>query len=295
MVNRIWQQYFGSGIVKTTEDFGSQGEWPSHPRLLDWLTVEFIQSGWNVKHLHRLIVTSATYRQSSAMRGQGVQDDPQNRLLARGPRFRMDAEMIHDHALAVSGLLVECVGGPSVRPYQPTGLWKAVGYSGSNTVNLVQDHSAALNRRSFYTFWKRTSPPPSMSTFDAVSRESCTVRRARTNTPLQSLLLMNAPQFVEAARHLPQRVMTERGESVEARIAHAFRLATARRPRSDETRMLVELYRAHLAEFQHDRAAAKLIGVGETPPDGALDVSKLAAWTMVANMILNLSETVTRG
>jgi hypothetical protein len=220
-VNRTWQQYFGVGIVATTEDFGSQGEWPSHPELLDWLAVEFVESGWNVKALHRLIVTSATYRQSSSATPEQYRRDPQNRLLARGPRFRLDAEMIRDNALAVSGLLVEHVGGKSVRPYQPEGLWEAVGYTTSNTARFTQDHGDALYRRSMYTFWKRTAPPPTMQIFDAPSREVCTVRRPRTNTPGAALALMNDVQFVEAARHLAARLYREQTDDL-ARFAPRF-------------------------------------------------------------------------
>ena len=234
IVNRFWQHYFGTGIVKTAEDFGAQGEWPTHPELLDWLATELVRSGWNVKRLQRLIVTSATYRQSSHVSPALAQRDPENRLLARGPRFRMDAEMVRDTALAVSGLLVTKVGGKSVKPYQPPGLWEAIGYSGSNTVHFVQDRGDALYRRSLYTFWKRTSPPPSLTTFDAPSREECVVRRGRTNTPLQALVLMNDEQYVEAARHLAERMMREGGQTPADRIALGFRLATSRRPTADE-------------------------------------------------------------
>ena len=295
-VNRFWQQYFGTGIVKTSEDFGSQGEWPSHPQLLDWLATEFIRSGWDVKHMQKLIVMSATYRQSSHVTPEGYRKDRDNRLLARGPRFRMDAEMVRDGALAIGGLLVEKLGGRSVKPYQPPGIWMAVGYPDSNTVKFAADTGEALYRRSLYTFWKRTAPPPSMQTFDAPSRESCSMRRARTNTPLQALVLMNDTQFVEAARTLAERMMTQGGKTPSDRIAFAFRLATARRPRVDELQVFLSLYQAHLAEYQRDKAAAlKLVSVGDSKPSEALNVSELAAWTMVANVILNLDETVTKG
>ena len=295
-VNRFWQQYFGTGIVKTSEDFGSQGEWPSHHELIDWLATEFVQSGWDVKHLQKLIVMSATYRQSSHVTPQFLERDPENRLLARGPRFRLDAEMLRDNALALSGLLVEKIGGRSVKPYQPDGLWKAVGYSGSNTVKFMRDSGEKLYRRSLYTFWKRTSPPSSMSTFDAPSRESCTVRRARTNTPLQALLLLNDEQYVEAARSLAQRMITEGGATPEQRIEFAFRLATARLPNDFERSVLIKLYGVHLAEYQADpAAAAKLLAVGESPRNEKLNPSEHAAWTMIANVILNLSETITKG
>jgi hypothetical protein len=294
-VNRFWQQYFGTGIVKTAEDFGSQGEWPSHPDLLDWLSVEFMESGWDVKRLQKLIVMSATYRQSSRVTPELHGRDPDNRLLARGPRFRMDAETVRDNTLAISGLLVKEIGGPSVKPYQPLGLWKAVGYTSSNTANFKQDHGGALYRRSMYTFWKRTSPPPTMLLLDAPSRETCTVRRARTNTPLAALALLNDPQFFEAARKLAERMMVEGGSGPREQITFAFRLATARQPDDQEIDAIQEQYSAHLAEFQEDRdSALAVLSVGEAPRDESLDVSQLAAWTMVANTILNLDETVTK-
>jgi len=296
LVNRFWQQYFGTGLVATTEDFGSQGEWPTHPALLDWLAVEFVESGWDVKHLQRLIVTSATYRQSAQLTPKLERLDPENRLYARGPRFRMDAEMVRDNALATSGLLVERVGGPSVKPYQPGGLWEAVGYTSSNTAKFKRDDGTALYRRSMYTFWKRTSSPPSMSIFDAPSRESCTVRRARTNTPLQALVLMNDQQFVEASRRLGERIMNEAGSTFSDRIAFGFRLATSRPPGPDEIDVLEHLFREHLSEFQqHPQRAKQLIEVGESPRDESLDTAELAAWTMISNLILNLDESVTKG
>ena len=296
IVNRFWQHYFGTGIVKTAEDFGAQGEWPTHPELLDWLATELEESGWNVKRIQRLIVTSATYRQSSHVSAALAQRDPENRLLARGPRFRMDAEMVRDTALAVSGLLVTNLGGKSVKPYQPSGLWEAIGYSGSNTVHFVQDKGDALYRRSLYTFWKRTSPPPSLTTFDAPSREECVVRRGRTNTPLQALVLMNDEQYVEAARQLAERMMREGGKTVADRIALGFRLATSRQPTQEEIRVFQTLYTAQSAAYARNRqAAAKLLGVGESPHDPKWDPCELAAWTMVANVMLNLDETVTKG
>ena len=295
-VNRFWQHYFGTGLVRTAEDFGSQGEWPSHPELLDWLATEFIGSGWDVRHMQRLIVTSATYRQSSRRTPELAKRDPLNRLLARGPRYRMDAEMVRDNALAVSGLLVEQIGGPSVKPYQPDGLWNAVAYTKSNTARFVQDQGDALYRRSLYTFWKRTSPPPTMAILDAPSRETCVVRRARTNTPLSALALMNDIQFFEAARSLAERMMTDGGPTPQERIAYGFRLATARRPGPSELNVLLAQYRAHLAEFSdNEESARRLVTVGESPIDESLDVCRLAAWTMVANLILNLDETITKG
>ncbi len=295
-VNRYWQHYFGTGLVKTAEDFGSQGEWPSHPELLDWLATEFIQSGWNVKHMQKLMVMSAAYRQDAQVSPAAFARDPENRLLARGPRFRLDAEMIRDNALAISGLLVEKIGGKSVKPYQPLGLWKAVGYTNSNTANFRQDAGNALYRRSVYTFWKRTSPPPTMSTFDAPSREACTVRRARTNTPLQALVLMNDVQYVEAARHLGERLMAEGGKTSEEKIAFGFRLATARPPSERERQVLEKLYKEQLAEYQKNpEAALKLIQVGDSPRNEKLDPAELAAWSMIGSLLLNLDETVTKG
>lgn len=294
-VNRYWQRYFGVGLVKTSEDFGNQGEQPSHPELLDWLAVEFHESGWDVKHLQRLIVTSATYRQSSKMTSEQYAADPENRLLARGPRFRLDAEMIRDNALSVSGLLVERVGGPSVKPYQPLGIWKAVGYTTSNTANFKQDHGDALYRRSLYTFWKRTAPPPTLQLLDAPSRETCTVRRSRTNTPLAALALLNDVQFFETARALAQRTLTEAGSEAKDRATYAFRLATARRPTDDELAILVRQYEAQRAAYAADpEAAKKVLTVGENKPPDGLDPAELAAWTLVANCILNLDETMSK-
>ncbi|MBL7009098.1 MAG: PSD1 domain-containing protein [Planctomycetes bacterium] len=297
-VNRLWQRFFGAGIVKTSEDFGSQGEWPSHPALLDWLAVELVDSGWDLKHVQRLIVTSATYRQRSRAAPELLERDPENRLLARGPRHRLDAEQIRDLALFASGLLVEKQGGPSVKPYQPDGLWKAVGYSGSNTVRFERDSGEALYRRSLYTFWKRTAPPPTMGLFDAPTRESCSVRRARTNTPLQALALMNDVQFVEAARMLGLRARREAGPEPDAVAARAFRLATSRQPDDFERAVLLEQFRGQLAAFQRDpAAAAALLAVGEAPRPpgtGGIDDAELAAWAAVSSLILNLDETVTK-
>ncbi|MGH7170283.1 MAG: DUF1549 and DUF1553 domain-containing protein, partial [Gemmataceae bacterium] len=296
-VNRLWQQCFGTGLVKTTEDFGTQGESPSHPRLLDWLAVQFREDGWDIKKMMKRLVMSATYRQSSRVTKDRLAKDPHNRLLWRGPRFRLDAEMLRDQALFVSGLLVEKLGGPSVKPPQPSGLWEAVGYTGSNTKNFVPDHGhEKVHRRGMYTFWKRTAPPPEMNTFDAPSRESCLVRRERTNTPLQALLLMNDPQFVEAARTLAERAMKEGGATPEARLTFMFRLATARRPDANEMAELMAAYKDHLAAYTRDATKAKLlISVGELKPDAKLNASELAAWTMMANLLLNLDEALNKG
>ncbi len=296
-VNRLWQQVFGTGLVKTSEDFGSQGEPPSHARLLDWLAVQFREDGWDIKKMLKRIVTSATYRQASRVTKDRLAKDPANRLLSRGPRFRLDAEELRDQALFVSGLLVERIGGPSVKPPQPAGLWEAVGYTGSNTVKFVADTShEKVHRRSLYTFWKRTSAPPQMTIADAPSREACTVRRERTDTPLQALMFMNETQFVEAARHLAERAIKQGGDTSEARIAYLFKLATARLPEECEKAELLAAYRDHLAAFQRDEPAArKLIAVGAMKPDASLNPSELAAWTMVANLVLNLDEVLNKG
>ncbi len=292
--NRLWQQHFGTGIVKTSWDFGVQGEWPANPELLDWLATTFVASGWNVKALHRLILTSATYRQSSRLDRQKLDKDPENRLLSRGPRFRLDGEVLRDNALYVSGLLVERMGGPGVRPYQPGDLWKEVSYPGSDTDHFVQDTGDALYRRSIYTFWKRTAPPPAIATFDAPSREICTVRRERTNTPLQALVLMNDPQFVEAARKLGERTMREGGTTPDERITWAFRLVLARRPSARALEKLKDLFVARLAAFRADDEAARaLLEVGDSAPVRDLPPAELAAWTMVGSALLNLDETLT--
>jgi hypothetical protein len=296
-VNRMWQQVFGTGIVKTTEDFGVQGEPPSHPELLDYLAVQFVADNWDMKKFVKTLVLSSTYRQSVKVTPEKLAKDPQNRLLSRGPRYRLDAEVLRDQALYSSGLLVEKVGGPSVKPPQPGGLWEAVGYSGSNTVNFKADTGAEkVHRRSLYTFWKRTSAPPQMTTFDAPSRETCIVRRERTNTPLQALLMMNEPQMIEAARGLAERSIKEGGAKAEERLAYLFRLATGRRAEARELAELASAYRDHLAVYSKDATAAKkLIAVGETKPDATLNAGEVAALTMVANMVLNLDEVLSKG
>ena len=295
-VNRFWQHYFGTGLVRTSEDFGVQGEQPSHPQLLDWLAVDFTESGWDMKRCHKMLVTSATYQQSSRVTPEKFAADPQNRLHSHGPRFRLDAEIIRDQALAISGLLVETIGGKSVRPYQPAGLWKPVGFGGSNTAVFTQDTGSKLYRRSMYTFWKRTSPPPSMTTFDAPDRETCQVRRARTNTPLQALVLMNDVQFIEAARKFAERVMTEGGSEVDQRLTFAFRSVTSRHPTSSELESIRLLFNEYQDEFKNDpEAAKKLLAAGEAPRNESLDISELGAWTMITHLLLNLSEGVTKG
>jgi hypothetical protein len=299
IVNRYWQLYFGMGIVKTVEDFGSQGEWPSHPELLDWLATEFMRSGWDVRKMQKLIVMSATYRQSSFVSPKLAARDPENRLLARGPRFRLPAEFIRDQALAVSGLLNDEIAGKSVSPYQPPGLWEELmsREDGSKWTaqTYTQSHGADLYRRTMYTFWKRTSPPPTLVTFDAPDRETCTVRRPRTNTPLQALVLMNDPTYVEASRKLAERMMLE-AKSDDERVALAYRLTLARAPQKAELKLLLKLYGEQLDRYRNDNAAAlKVLAVGESKRNTALDSAELAAWTMVASAILNLDETVTKG
>ncbi|MCG8585342.1 MAG: DUF1553 domain-containing protein, partial [Pirellulales bacterium] len=294
-INRMWQQFFGTGIVKTSEDFGSQGEVPTHPELLDWLAVEFRESGWDMKHMAKQIVMSATYRQSSRSNPKLNKLDPENRLLARGPRFRLDAEMLRDQALAVSGLLVPKMYGPGVKPPQPGGLWYAVGYSGSNTVRFKKDVGPdKVYRRSLYTFFKRTAPPPQMSILDAPSREACSVRRERTNTPLAALMLLNDPQYVEAARVLAESTVKVQGDDT-ARIAAMFKRATARKPSTPEMSELLDSHKQHVEHYAGKAPAAKqLIAVGESKPDASLDPSQLAAWTMTANLILNLDEVLNK-
>ena len=295
-VNRFWQMYFGAGLVKTQEDFGVQGEPPVHPELLDWLATEFVRTGWDIRAMQRLIVTSATYRQSSKVTPALLEKDPENRLLARASRQRLPAEMIRDTVLAASGLLTPDIGGPSVLPYQPKGLWEEMAFGeGFSAQSYEQSHGKDLYRRGLYTFWKRTVPPASMATFDAPDREKCTARRALTNTPLQALVLLNDPTYVEAARALAQRALVEGGQSERTRIEFAFRLATARRPTDRETAVLRDLLRKQLATFARDRnSALQLLSVGESPRDARLNPAELAAWTMVASTILNLDETITR-
>ncbi len=292
-MNRFWQQYFGTGLVKTAENFGTQGEYPSHPELLDWLATSFIGSGWDVKAMQRLIVTSAAYRQASHVTPEAWESDPENRLLARGPRLRLPAQMIRDQALAVSGLLAERIGGASVKPYQPEGLWDEVVEGGYGSYEPSEGDD--LYRRSLYTFWKRTLGPPAMMTFDSSTRETCIVRTGRTNTPLQALNLMNDVTYVEAARRMAERMMTEGGETPEARIAWAHYLVTAHRPRPEAEAILVNGFRRHLDRYQGDREAAlALVRQGDSARDETLDVAELASYTMVANLLLNFDGTITK-
>ncbi len=291
-VNRLWEMYFGAGIVETSEDFGVQGAFPSHPELLDWLAAEFISRGWNQRAILRMIALSATYRQSSFATPEGFDRDPHNRLLARGPRHRLPAEMLRDGALFVSGLLKEQQGGPSVKPYQPEGLWEDV--SVERRDKYVPDADDGIYRRSMYTFWKRTCPPPGMTTFDAPDREFCLVRRARTNTPLQALVTLNDPTYVEAARRLAEQV-PKLGDTDQTRIRQLFRTVVAREPTTQELEVLLRLRQESLAKFQHDPAAAeKLLAVGRAPRDATLPAEDVAAWAAVCSIVLNLSEALTK-
>ena len=290
-VNRFWQMYFGQGLVRTAENFGSQGEWPTHPLLLDWLATEFMDSGWDMKALQRAIVLSATYRQSSESTPELRSRDPQNRLLARGPRFRLPAEVIRDQALFLAGLMVERQGGPSVKPYQPDGLWEEL----TSGQSYNQSEGEDLYRRSLYTYWKRTIAPPFMLTFDASGREACAVLEIRTNTPLQALNLMNDVTYVEAARFLAQRMMLEGGASPGDRIEFAYRLSTGRQPDDRRAAILLESYQHHLANYEADRKAAlQLVSQGERPRNPELDLAELASYTTVASLILNLDETISK-
>ncbi|KAB2660383.1 MAG: DUF1553 domain-containing protein [Verrucomicrobia bacterium] len=298
IVNRYWQMYFGNGLVKSTENFGTQGDWPTHPELLDWLATEFVRTGWDVKAMQRLIVTSATYRQDSRAPRPAYAQDPENRLLARGPRVRLQAEFLRDLALSAGGLLDPRVGGASVFPYQPAGLWEELMSREDNDSFTAQKYVASkgadLYRRTMYTFIKRTSPHPSLSTFDAPDRQVCTVKRPRTNTPLQALALMNDPTYVEAARKLAERMIASAPDD-RKRIEFAFRLATGRVPRTAEIEVLSRLHREQLGKYRADAGAtARLLSIGESK-SAAGDSAELAAWTIVASAILNLDETLTKG
>ena len=294
-VNRLWQQVFGTGLVKTAEDFGSQGEPPTHPELLDWLAVEFRESGWDVKKTLRLLVTSATYRQSAASTPEKLEHDRDNRLLSRGPRYRMDAEMLRDYALAASGLLNPRIGGPSVKPYQPPKVWETVAMDQSNTRFYTADTGDNLYRRSLYTFWKRSAPPPSMDIFDAPSREECVVRRERTNTPLQALVTMDDPQFVEAARVLAQNALLTSRASVDRTVNYMANRLLARDLDQRERSVVMRSYHQYLTYYQSDiTAATKLVSIGESKPDPALRKPEFAAMTMVANELFNLDEALVK-
>jgi hypothetical protein len=291
IVNRYWAMFFGRGIVATPADFGNQGRLPTHPELLDWLATTFVESGWDVKALHKRIVMSATYRQSSVASPDVLEQDPANEWLARGPSYRLAAEQIRDAALSASGLLVRTIGGPSVYPYQPPGLWEAL--ATRNATSYTQGHGDDLYRRSLYTVWKRSTPPPSAISFDAAERLFCTVSRQRTSTPLQSLVLLNDPQYLEAARILAERVLKDAGPAMRDRVVFAFRSLTGRHPDEEEIGLLASLYDSEHRRFARDRAAAvKLLGVGEHPRDRRLDPAEVAAATIVASTIMNVDEFV---
>jgi hypothetical protein len=291
----MWDEIFGAGLVETTEDFGIMGQRPSHPELLDWLAVEFRESGWNIKHMYKLMVMSAAYRQSAKSTPEQLLKDPKNLLLAHGPRFRMDAEMLRDVALESSGLLVNKIGGPSVKPYQPPNIWEQIGIGGSDTLVYEQQKGDALYRRSIYTYWKRMAMLPDMDAFDAPMRDVVCTRRQRTDTPLQALVTMNDVQWVEAARALAQRVIKEGGAKPEQRINLMGEILLAHDPPPRTAKVL----EASLAQMEKHyaadpKAAHELINVGEKKSDGSIPAQELAAWTIVASEMLNLDETITK-
>jgi len=292
-VNRLWAQLLGTGIVETEEDFGTQGALPSHRDLLDWLAVEFRDNGWDMKAILKTMVMSATYQQSSRATPELLERDPRNRLLSRGPRRRLDAEMVRDEALALSGLLSRKIGGPSVYPWQPDGLWRAA-FNGERT--WATSTGEDRYRRGLYTFWRRTVPYPSMATFDAPSRETCTVRRIHTNTPLQAFVTLNDPVFVEASQALARRLMSEGGQTVADRVRYGLQLCLARPPKDEQVRTLVDLYEKELAQYRDREADAKKLAtepIGPLPEN--LSAAEAAAWTSVANVLLNLDGVLTKG
>jgi len=292
MVNRLWKVCFGYGIARTLEDMGSQGEWPTHPELLDWLATEYIESGWDTKHMIQLMVTSAAYRQSSQATREDRRRDPSNKWLARQSRFRLDAEMVRDGALTVSGLLVREVGGRSVKPYQPTGYWAHLNFPARK---WAKDHGDNVYRRGLYTHWQRTFLHPSHLAFDAPSREECTAERPRSNTPQQALVLLNDPTYMEAARVFAERIVREGGKADAERLAFAFRQALSRIPTSREQEILISLRKKHLDEYLEAKEAAdQLLSIGDRPKPNDIDSAELAAWTSVARVILNLPESIIR-
>ena len=294
-VNRFWYEVFGQALVRTTGDFGISGELPSHPELLDWLAVDFRESGWDVKRFFKQLVMSATYRQAATTTPEKLEKDPANVLLSRGPRFRMDAEMIRDYALATSGLLVNKIGGPSVKPYQPEGVWEAVAMKESDTHDYHQDTGEKLYRRSLYTFWKRSAPPASMDIFNAPSRETCTVRRERTDTPLQALVTLNDTQFIEAARNLAERALKEGGKTSRQRLNFVAERLLARPFRAEEMKVCESILEDLEKNYRENAAdAEKLVAVGESKCDPSVNKSELAAYTMAVNQLMNLDEVLTK-
>ncbi len=293
-VNRVWERFFGTGIVKTTENFGSQAEWPSHPELLDWLATEFVRLNWDMKAMQRLIVTTEAYRQSSAVAPEHLAKDPENRLLARMPRLRLSAETLRDQALAISGLLVDKIGGPSVRPYMPEAVWDETSVYG-NLRNYKPEQGEGLYRRTLYTIWKRTAAPPSMLLFDSPSREICTVKRSRSNTPTQALALLNEVTYVEAARKLAEGMLTEGGATPESRVEWAFMRVLSRKPDAFEKETVTKRLKTRLERIApNETAALQLVSVGSSKPASSLPAAELAAYTVTANVLLNLDETVSR-
>ena len=292
MVNRLWKILFGQGLVTTPDDFGSQGTWPTHPELLDWLAVEFVESGWDIRAMLKRIVMTEAYRRSSRSTPTDLQHDPANRWLARQNAFRLEAEFVRDNALAISGLLSNKIGGPSVKPYQPAGYWVFLNFP---TREYYPDHGTDQFRRGLYTYWQRTFLHPSLLAFDASTREECVVQRPRSNTPLQALVLLNDPTYLEAARVLAARVIREGGTATSSRLDRVFRLAVTRSPRPEETELLTRLLAKHQRQYQDDPAAAReLLGIGETPTPTGIALPELAAWTSITRVVLNLHETITR-
>jgi hypothetical protein len=291
-VNRAWQMMFGKGIVETSDNFGSQGSQPTHPELLDWLALNFIDTGWDMKRLLKQIALSATYQQSSRADAQAQARDPSNQLLARGPERRLTAEMLRDQALSASGLLVEKLGGPSVKPYQPEGLWEEIAMG---RPHYDQGHGDDLHRRSLYTFWKRTVPPPVMITFDSASRNVCTARRQETSTPLQALALLNDTQIIEASRLVSEKMLMQGGKDLDDEIAWAFRVITSRNPRTAEKAILKQLFNEQREIFAaNPEAAAKLEKIGEVKNSEGLNAAELAAGTVLAEAIFNHDDAVMR-
>jgi hypothetical protein len=291
-VNRLWKQFFGAGICRTLDDFGSQGQWPEQPELLDWLACEFMDSGWDVKHIVRAIVTSRTYRQSSAVSPELREADPENRLLARQSRYRLAAELVRDNALAISGLLVDKIGGPSVKPYQPPGYWENLNFP-RRTYHA--DTGESQYRRGLYTWWQRSFLHPSLLAFDAPSREECCAERGRSNLPQQALVLMNDPTYVEAAQAFAARILDQGGSTTESRLRWAWRQTLCRVPTDQEQAIAGRLLKKHQAEFSADSESARAFLKFADPE--TLDthpVEELAAWTSVARVLLNLHETITR-